>query len=466
MNILYVGGGFVGACSAAVSADSGHQTLVYDVDAEKVRKLSSLDRDTIQSCLHEEGLAELLIRNKDRITFTTDLEKVKEFAHRVDAIFMCVPTPESATGEADLSYYKQAVCDIGPALAKRNDGAQSKRLVVVNKSTVPIKMIDATEELFKDQGVQNFGIISNPEFLVEGKAIEDSIHPDRVVVGANNEADFVVMREVYRRFYDSSTVKYLEVNPYEAACGKLLANYLLFNKIVNAYDVVGRTCEYFPNMNYEQVRKILVSDPRIGGWGLYDSLYAGGSCFIKDAASLAHQLESVGTHANLVKSVLSANEFQRDHFFARAETEANFDWAGKTVTILGLAFKQDTNDLRNSGAIGIIQQLLGAGVNKIQAFDPAANNEAKKYFNPAKNPLNSKIEYADSVTEALTNSDAVIICTDWPQFKTVTANILEVTKAPYLIMDGRRIISANYQELVTQGYDVIAVGSPFLKGNI
>ncbi len=466
MNILYVGGGFVGACSAAVSADSGHQTLVYDVDAEKVRKLSSLDRDTIQSCLHEEGLAELLIRNKDRITFTTDLEKVKEFAHRVDAIFMCVPTPESATGEADLSYYKQAVCDIGPALAKRNDGAQSKRLVVVNKSTVPIKMIDATEELFKDQGVQNFGIISNPEFLVEGKAIEDSIHPDRVVVGANNEADFVVMREVYRRFYDSSNVKYLEVNPYEAACGKLLANYLLFNKIVNAYDVVGRTCEYFPNMNYEQVRKILVSDPRIGGWGLYDSLYAGGSCFIKDAASLAHQLESVGTHANLVKSVLSANEFQRDHFFARAETEANFDWAGKTVTILGLAFKQDTNDLRNSGAIGIIQQLLGAGVNKIQAFDPAANNEAKKYFNPAKNPLNSKIEYADSVTEALTNSDAVIICTDWPQFKTVTANILEVTKAPYLIMDGRRIISANYQELVTQGYDVIAVGSPFLKGNI
>nr|MBP7992596.1 UDP-glucose/GDP-mannose dehydrogenase family protein [Candidatus Magasanikbacteria bacterium] len=414
----------------------------------------------------EEGLAELLIRNKDRITFTTDLEKVKEFAHRVDAIFMCVPTPESATGEADLSYYKQAVRDIGPALAKRNEGAQSKRLVVVNKSTVPIKMIDATEELFKDQGVQNFGIISNPEFLVEGKAIEDSIHPDRVVVGANNEADFVVMREVYRRFYDSSTVKYLEVNPYEAACGKLLANYLLFNKIVNAYDVVGRTCEYFPNMNYEQVRKILVSDPRIGGWGLYDSLYAGGSCFIKDAASLAHQLESVGTHANLVKSVLSANEFQRDHFFARAETEANFDWAGKTVAILGLAFKQDTNDLRNSGAIGIIQQLLGAGVNKIQAFDPAANNEAKKYFNPAKNPLNSKIEYADSVTEALTNSDAVIICTDWPQFKTMTANILEATKAPYLIMDGRRIISANYQELVTQGYDVIAVGSPFLKGNI
>lgn len=468
MNILYIGGGFVGACSAAVSADSGHQTLVFDVDKDKVAKLSSGDRDTIQSCLHEEGLAELLIRNQDRITFTTDQETLKEFAHNVDAVFMCLPTPEKAgaAGESDLSYYIQSVKDIGPMLAARNDGTQSKRLVIVNKSTVPITMIDYTEELFKNQGVQNFGIVSNPEFLVEGKAIEDSIHPDRVVVGANNEADLVVMREVYRRFYDSSSVKYLEVNPYEAACGKLLANFLLFNKIVNAYDVVGRTCEYFPGVGYEQVRKILVADPRIGSWGLYDSLYAGGSCFIKDAASLAHQLESAGTHAGLVRGILAANEFQRDHFFERAETEAKFEWAGKTVAVLGLAFKQDTNDLRNSGAIGIIQQLLGAGVGKIKAFDPAANNEAKKYFNPAKNPLNAKIEYATSVAEALVDSEAVIICTDWPQFKTVAEAIKTTVKPPYLIMDGRRIIANEYADLATTGFDIIAVGSPLIKGKI
>lgn len=468
MNILYIGGGFVGACSAAVSADSGHQTLVFDVDIDKVTKLSSQDRDTIQSCLHEEGLAELLIRNHDRIAFTTDLEQVKEFAHNVDAVFMCLPTPEKAgaAGESDLSYYEQSVKDIGPMLAARNNGTQSKRLVIVNKSTVPIKMIDHTEELFKQQGVQNFGIVSNPEFLVEGKAIEDSIHPDRVVVGANNEADLVVMREVYRRFYDSGNVKYLEVNPYEAACGKLLANFLLFNKIVNAYDVVGRTCEYFPNMSYEQVRKILVADPRIGSWGLYDSLYAGGSCFIKDAASLAHQLEAAGTHAGLVRGILAANEFQRDHFFARAETEANFEWAGKTVAILGLAFKQDTNDLRNSGAIGIIQQLLGAGVTTIKAYDPAANNEAKKYFNPTKNPLNAKIEYAASVADALVDSHAVIICTDWPQFKTAAEAIKATVKPPYLIMDGRRIIANEYSDLAATGFDIIAVGSPLINGKI
>ena len=334
MNILYVGGGFVGACSAAVSADSGHRTLVYDIDSEKVRKLSTDDRDTIQSCLHEEGLAELLIRNRARLTFTAQLDDVTPFLEDVDAIFMCLPTPEKegAEGEADLSYYKAAVADLGRFLARRNGGAQSRRLVVVNKSTVPIRMIDHTKELFAEQGIKNFGIVSNPEFLVEGKAIEDSIHPDRVVVGAAAEEDFAIMREVYRRFYDSTNVKYIEVNPYEAACGKLLANYLLFNRVVTTFDVVGRTCEYFPNVAYEAVRKILTADPRIGTWGLYDSLYAGGSCFIKDAASLAHQLEQSGTHAHLIRGILEANVFQRDHFFGRAETEANFSWADKKAT--------------------------------------------------------------------------------------------------------------------------------------
>ncbi|OGH64048.1 MAG: hypothetical protein A2821_03520 [Candidatus Magasanikbacteria bacterium RIFCSPHIGHO2_01_FULL_41_23] len=468
MNILYIGGGFVGACSAAVSADSGHQTLIFDVDQEKIKKLESADRDIIESCLHEKGLGDLLIRNRDRLTFTTSVADLATFCEDVHVVFMCLPTPEKdgAEGESDLSYYEKSVETIGPILTRRNNGNQTNRLVIVNKSTVPIRMIDYTAELFARQGVQNFGIVSNPEFLVEGKAIADSIHPDRVVVGANNEADFVVMREVYRRFYDSSTVKYIEVNPYEAACAKLLANFLLFNKIVTAYDVVGRTAEYFDNVNYENVRKILVADPRIGAWGLYDSLFAGGSCFIKDAASLAHQLETAGTHAYLVRGILEANVFQRDHFLSRAETEAKFEWAGKTVTVLGLAFKQDTNDLRNSGAIGIIQQLLGSGVATIKTYDPAAQDEAKKYFAPEKNPLYQKIEYANSVAEALTNSQAAIICTDWSQFKTLVDVITATVKPPYLIMDGRRIIHQAYSILQAAGYDIIAVGSPFLPGNI
>ncbi|HYE59939.1 MAG TPA: nucleotide sugar dehydrogenase [Candidatus Kapabacteria bacterium] len=463
MNIVYIGGGFVGACSAAVTADSGHDTLVFDIDADKVKKLSSTDPKIIESCLYEEGLAELLIRNHNRIRFTSDLEDVRAAIDDVDAVFMCVPTPEKneQTGETDLTYYKKAVEMVGPMLSKRQN---EKRIVIINKSTVPIDMIDYTRTLFEQQGVTNFGIVSNPEFLVEGKAIEGSIHPSRVIVGAEHADDFVIMRRLYSRFHESTGVAYIEVNPYEAAAGKLLANFLLFNKVVLSYDVVGRTCEYFPHLAYENVRKILTSDPRIGSWGLYDSLYAGGSCFIKDALSLAHQLEEKGTHATLVRTILDANTFQREHFIERAETEAGYVWNAQTVAVLGVAFKQDTNDIRNSGAIAVIQQLLGSGVSEIRVYDPVAMGECKKYFDPKKNELYRRITYVTDEKEALTDTTACIICTDWPQFKTLAETISQVVTPPYLILDGRRMIHGAYTMLQQKGFDLLAVGSPFMKG--
>ena len=463
MHILYIGGGFVGACSAAVSADSGHETLVYDIDAEKVAKLSTDDRDVIQSALHEQGLAELLIRNRSRIRFTTDLGEVRKFCQSVEAVFMCVPTPEKETGECDLSYYEKAVETIGPLVAER-DGAPASRLVVVNKSTLPIQMINHTDELFARQGVRNFGIVSNPEFLVEGKAIDGSIRPDRVVVGAKTPDDFKLMRQIYQRFCDSSSIKYIEVNPYEAACGKLLANFILFNRVVTTYDVVGRTCEYFSDVGYEQVRQILTADPRIGSWGLYDSLFCGGSCFIKDAGSLAHQLEQVGTHATLVRGVLEANVFQRDHFFGRAQAEAGFSWTDQTVAVLGTAFKQDTNDIRNSGSIGIIEQLLAAGVAHIRLYDPIAAAETQKYFSLQKNELYRRLTYVDSEAQAIAGTAAAVICTDWPQFKTIADVITATAPPPYLIMDGRRMLTSQFSDLMAKGYDIIAVGSPFMPG--
>lgn len=464
MKILYMGGGFVGACSAAVSADSGHEVLVYDVDKEKVRKLSSDNCDLILSCLHEDGLAELLIRNRQRITFTDEKKLVGEFADQVEAVFMCLPTPQKEDGESDLSFYEAAVEMIGPVLARRGEGKQTNRVVVVNKSTVPIRMIDYTEELFTKKGVKNFGIVSNPEFLVEGKAIAGSLHPDRVVIGAKTADDFAVMRKVYQRFVDSSTVKYIEVNPYEAASGKLLANYFLFNKLMTTFDVIGRTCEHFPHLRYEEIKKILSADPRIGEWGLYDSLFAGGSCFIKDAGSLAHQLEQSGARAELVRSSLSANVFQLDHFFGRAETEVGFKWADKVVAVLGVAFKQDTNDIRNSGGIGVISRLIEAGVKQIKVFDPVAMEECKKYFDRRISNLYDRIVYNGDEKTALVGTEAAIICTDWPQFKVLADVITSTVKPPYLVMDGRRIIHNRYDELVALGYNILAVGSPFMKG--
>lgn len=461
MKILYIGGGFVGACSAAVSADSGHDTLVFDLDKQKMEKLASSDRTVIESCLYEEGLADLLIRNKDRLIFTTDYTRVEDFLNVADAVYMCLPTPEiGETGESDVSYYIKAAEQLAKALVMRNQGRQEKYLVIVNKSTVPIEMVTATEEIMDKAGVRNYGVVANPEFLVEGKAIQGSIRPDRVVVGAWREKDFSMMRQVYRRFYDSATVKYIEVNPKEAAAGKLLANYVLFNRLAVCFDVIGRTCEAFPNLRFEEIRKILNVDPRIGTWGLYDSLYAGGSCFIKDARSLAHQMQTAGQSATLVQETYLANKRQLELFLGRAEKDAGFNWAGKKVALLGLAFKQDTNDVRNSPSIDIVRFLLENRVAHITAYDPAATGYFSQLFPPG-----NELTYTALEAEVMRDVDVIIIATDWPQFRGLADFLLD-TQAPAesrpLVMDGRRIWQNRYGDLQKAGFNIIAVGSPYL----
>lgn len=458
MKILYIGPGFVGACSAAVSADSGHQTLAYGRNVEKIKLLNSGDRDTIQSYLFEDGLGELIVRNKERIKFTADYKDVEDFLEDCDAIFMCLPTPEiGETGESDLSFYFDAAEELAKALVKRNGGQQEKYVVIVNKSTVPVDMVDKTQEIMEKAGVKNFGVAGNPEFLVEGKAVEGSIHPDRVVVGAWKEKDFAIMRQVYRRFVNATGIKYIEVNPKEAAAGKLLANFSLFNKLAMCFDVVGRTCETFDGLRFEEIRKILISDPRIGGWGLYDSLYAGGSCFIKDARSLAHQLQTVGQGAVLVNETYLANKRQLEMFIGRAEKEAGFDWAGKKAALLGLSFKQDTNDIRNSPSIDIVNFLLKKGVKEIRCYDPAAMPVFAELF-----PATDQIKYQKDESTAMEGADVVIVSADWPQFRSAAEKVAALLQKP-LIMDGRRLWSSEYENLRAAGLDVIAVGSQFFK---
>jgi UDPglucose 6-dehydrogenase len=468
MKILYIGSGFVGTCSAAVMADSGHEVLLYDIDKKKIELLGSEDVQSIESCLFEEGLGEMLIKNKNRIQFTNNYNDVIKSLDDADAVFMCLPTPEKqgAEGESDLSYYYQAAQKLGESLVKRNNSQQTKYLVIINKSTVPINMISETDKIMKSCGVVNFGVVSNPEFLVEGKAIEGSVRPDRVVVGAEKEQDFKIMREMYGRFYSSTGIKYVEVNPYEAAASKLLANYLLFSRLANTFDVVGRVSEFFPNIKFENVRQILINDERIGKWGFYDSVYAGGSCFIKDAASLAHQLEEAGANAHQVRLTLEANKFQRDHFYSRAEMEAGFSWGGKIVTVLGVAFKQNTNDVRNSPAIDIVKHLINSGVSEIRVYDPAALPMFKSLFNTNTDSRYEKIKYFETEEKALNDSNVCLILTDWPQFRLLAEKINKVCPPPYLIMDGRRLLQDKYDELQNKGYNIIAVGSSFLKGKI
>ncbi len=455
MKILYLGSGFVGACSAAVSADSGHKVLVYDIDSEKIRKLGSGDRDEIESCLFEKGLGDLIVRNQERIKFTTDYTSVEESLENCDAVFMCLPTPEiGETGESDLKYYFGAAEKLAQSLTKRNGGKQTNYVVIVNKSTVPIDMVDKTEEIMKKYGVKSFGVVSNPEFLVEGKAVGGSLHPDRVVVGAWKDEDFKIMRQIYQRFYDSPTVQYIETNPKEAADGKLLANFYLFNKLAICFDVIGRTCETFSGLQFENIRKILTADPRIGDWGLYDSLYAGGSCFIKDARSLSHQLQTAGQEAILVNETHLANKRQLEMFVGRAEKEIQFDWAGKTIALVVLAFKRDTNDIRYSPAISIAEHLKEKQVKEVHCYDPAAIHWFKTVF-----PESKQFKYCSSEAEAIDGVDVVIIATDWPQFRGLGDILLQSPNRP-LLMDGRRMLQHRYADLQKAGFKIIAVGSP------
>jgi len=459
MRILYIGSGFVGACSAAVAADSGHETLVFDIDERKIAALGSGDRDEIESCLYEKGLGDLIVRNGERLTFTTNYDDVHGFVDTADAVFMCLPTPEiGETGESDLSYYRKAAESLAVELAKRNDGAQEKYIVIVNKSTVPIDMVDQTQEILDAHGVKNVGVVSNPEFLVEGKAVEGSLKPDRVVIGAWKDEDFAVMKSVYRRFVDAPDVTYLEVNPKEAAAGKLLANFYLFNRLAVCFDVIGRTCESFSDLSFESVKKIMMTDDRIGTWGFYNSLFAGGSCFIKDARSLSHQLQTAGSNAEIVNETYLANKRQLERFIGRAKTEANVNWNGKTVALLGLAFKRDTNDTRNSPSVTIAKTLLEEGVQTIEAYDPVAANMFALDF-----PDENRLHYAKTLAEAIDGADVIIVSTDWPQFRELSAALLDnaYTNRP-LVMDGRRMLSHQYEDLSAAGYKIIPVGGTYI----
>ncbi len=281
------------------------------------------------------------------------------------------------------------------------------------------------------------------------------------MVGAQNDRDFKILRDIYNRFYESPSVVYLEVNPYEAAAAKLLANFILFNRLANCFDVAGRVCEKFDNLHFENIRRILLTDSRIGDWGFYNSLFAGGSCFIKDSRSLAHQLEAKGADVAMIKDTLAANQRQLDNFMARAETELEFSWPGKTVGLLGLAFKRDTNDIRNSAALGVTDFLLKRGVAKIKAYDPIAGENYLKYF--ANHTDFKKLSLHKHELEVVKEVDVLIIATDLPQFRELFNAIKENLPAGSLIMDGRRMLQHKYADLAEAGYNVIAVGSPAVK---
>jgi UDPglucose 6-dehydrogenase len=453
MKIIVVGTGFVGLTHAAVISEYGHEVYAYDIDEMRIKAYRSANREEIERYVNEPGLPGLIEENIDQyLFFTTDISEVID---NTDVIFLCLPTPPNRDGSTDLSAYLNATGHLAKFLAKRNS---DRHVLLVNKSTVPIGSVRLLQQVMKEKGVKNFGVASNPEFLPQGNAIEASRKPDRVVVGADTTEDFELMRRVYSQFVNHVRIRYIETTPETAEAIKYMANTLLLAYISFWNGVGGRLAETFDNIRMEDLKLGVTSDGRISTWGSYVSNGAGGSCFGKDIQSLIYQLNRTGRSTDLLQAVYNINEYQKTYLIDRAVHEAGFKFNNKSVALLGLAFKKHTNDMRDASSLKVVESLLARGVASIRAYDPLAMDEAKRWFQPETNHLFDRITYHETTEDAIKGSHALFISTDWEEFRALSGTIERITKPPYLIIDGRRMIPDS-KFLVEKGYEYLSVGS-------
>jgi UDPglucose 6-dehydrogenase len=457
MKMIVVGTGFVGLTHGAVCSEYGHEVYAYDTDKERIAAYQTGECERIEHYINEPGLASIIKENLGRYLFFCD--DIASVIEGTDAIFFCVPTPPRPDGSTDLYMYVQAVDSIARLLAQRKD---TRRVVLINKSTVPIGTVRQLEHVLREYQVPNVGVASNPEFLPEGDAVEKSRRPDRILVGADTQEDFLIIRRIYSQFVNHVRIRYIETTPETAEAAKYVANTLLLTYISFWNGVGARLGETFSNIRMEDLKLSVTADGRISSWGSYVSNGAGGSCFGKDIQSLIYQLRSVGQDTNLLQAVFNINEYQKTYLIERAEREAGFSFNRKTVALLGLAFKQRTNDMRDASSLRVVETLLGRGARAIHAYDPLALQEAQKLFSPEKNHLYEKISYYDSAKKALQGSDLAFISTDWEEFRGLSRTIEQTVAPPYLIIDGRRMIP-DYNELVAAGFGYLAVGSPYMS---
>jgi UDPglucose 6-dehydrogenase len=458
MKIIVVGTGFVGLPHAAVLSEYGHEVIAYDIDSERINAYKTGKREEIERYVNEPGLVASIDENMERyLFFTTDINDVIE---GTDVIFLCLNTPPNRDGSSDMSYYLNASHHLAELLSARES---KNRVVLVNKSTVPVGTARLLENIMGEHGVENFGVASNPEFLAQGNAIAGSRRPDRVVIGADTMEDLVILRRVYSQFVNHVRIRYLETTPETAEAIKYMANTLLLTYISFWNGVGGRLAESFPNIRMEDLKIGVTSDERISTWGSYVSNGAGGSCFGKDIQSLIYQLNNAGRSTNLLQAVYNINEYQKTYLIDRAMYEAGFSFNQKTVALLGLSFKKRTNDMRDSAALKVVESLLAKGVKSIRAYDPLAMEDARQFwFNPHKNHLFDRISYHESAKEAIEGSDALYISTDWEEFRGLAHTIQSTVKPPYLVIDGRRMIP-DYDALCKNGYEYLPVGGALLK---
>ncbi len=459
MKVVVMGTGFVGLTHAAILAERGLQVVAIDVDADKLAAFASGESSRIERYVNEPQLSACVREGVLRGTLTF-AKNVIPHLDEATAVFMCLPTPASADGSTDLSYFQTVTKTMMRALAKTQ---RRRRLLIVNKSTLPVGTATRLAQTFHAAGL-DVGVACNPEFLPQGDAVEASRRPSRIVVGADKEEDFLVLREIYAPHVGHVRIRYIETTPETAEAIKYVSNALLFNYVSFWNGVGARIAEAVPAVDMNDLRLGVTADPRISTWGSYVGNGAGGSCLGKDMRSLVHQMEGAGIPADLLHTILAINERQKTCLLARAEHQLGLCFSGKRVAVLGLAFKKKTNDLRDSSALATIDELLRRGVAQIRTYDPLVPEEAARvWLSPARDPAYRRISYHASAEEALAGSDTLIICNDSEEFRALVPVILRTARPPYAILDGRRMLSEP-ETLVRAGFDVVAVGSGPQRG--
>lgn len=436
MKITIVGTGYVGLVTGACFSEVGIDVTCVDID---VKKIENLKKGIIP--IWEPGLEELVHRNvkKGRLHFST---KLSECLDEVEVVFGAVGTPPDEDGSADLKYVLQVAKDVGKHM--------SNYLLMVTKSTVPVGTADKVkialqEELDKRGSDLPFDVSSNPEFLKEGAAVQDFLKPDRIVVGVSTERARKTMERLYKPFtMNGHPVVFMDITSAEMtkyAANSMLATKISFmNDIANLCEIVGADVNH--------VRKGIGSDSRIGNKFIYPGTGYGGSCFPKDVKALIKTADEFSYNLRVLKAVEEVNDLQKSVLVTKLNKHFNHDLKGKTFALWGLAFKPQTDDMREAPSLVIIRKLLEAGA-KVKAYDPVAIEEATHI-------LGNKIEYGQDQYDVLIDADALIIATEWPEFKFPNFNIMKKLLANPVIIDGRNIYDID--EMADRDIDYYCIG--------
>ncbi len=440
MKITIVGTGYVGLVSGTCFAETGNRVVCVDIDQTKVDKLSS---GVIT--IYEPGLEKLFQRNlkEGRLHFTTNLA---DGVKNAQIIFLALPTPPGEDGNADLKYVLEVAKDLGRILQPGD------YKVIVDKSTVPVGTADKVRNTILESGKAEgknittaFDVVSNPEFLREGVAVSDFMKPDRVVIGTSTEKASKIMGELYAPFVrQGNPIIYMDEKSAELT--KYAANSFLATKITFMNEI-ARLCELL-GADVDMVRKGIGSDERIGRRFLFPGIGYGGSCLPKDVQALAKSSAEANYNFKILDAVMKVNEAQKTYIIPKIKTYFNGELKGKHFALWGLAFKPNTDDIREAPALYIIDALLAEGAT-ITAFDPEAMNNVKGVKGEA-------IAYAEDQYTALKNADALIIATEWSEFRTPEFDQIAILLKKKVIFDGRNLFDLNQMQQL--GYYYASVG--------